>query len=330
METVQGRERLFHRLFHLLLFRPRPAVPSFLFGEAHQAFDVFLAVADGQLAILEGEDRVVERNVGIVEAVPYQGVVARYDRAVVGVGLRTVVFGLIDHVREKDPVDFFPAEVMDMRMHQFGREADIVAHHFPEVLLVGLVGGYIAQDQFDVELREQGRPEREVGIEIQYPRHAQAQEGLRQRCLLEDPLAAVGVDVVAFGFLRPETEYLFAFVPGKVTFPVGELVDVNQAVVFAAFANRLRKLVFDFAFDVDRMGFEIIVFQVFQGVQGAAVSPHQLRAAVAEYLVTHHVFQSLDHRVVAHGSPLHHDMFANLGIPDFEYLVEAVLDHRVG
>ena len=78
------------------------------------------------------------------------------------------------------------------------------------------------------------------------------------------------------------------------------------------------------------MGFEILVFQVLQGVQGAAVSPHQLRAAVAEYLVAHHVFQSLDHRVVAHGSSLHHDMFPNLGIPDFEYLVEAVLDHRVG
>ena len=216
-----------------------------------------------------------------------------------------------------------------MRMHQFGREADIVAHYFPEVSLVGLVGGYIAQDQLYVELREQDRPEREVGIDVQHPRHAQAQDGLCQRGLLEYPLAAVGVDVVAFGFLRPETEYLFAFVSGKVTFPVGKLVDVYQAVVFAAFANRLRKFVFDFAFDVDRVGIEILVFQVFQSVQGAAVSSHQLRAAIAEYLVAHHVFQCLDHRVVAHGSPLHHDMFANLGIPDFEYLVEAVLDHRV-
>lgn len=111
--------------------------------------------------------------------------------------------------------------------------------------------------------------------------------------------------------------------PAKVYFVMKQWFSqpphVSLREVWEAEASRLSRLAAGFFFAAGT------------GVQCASVGPHQFRHVAARYFRTGEQFQRPYDRIVAHGTSLHHYPVAQFfAFLQFQNLVEAVLDHRIG
>ncbi len=125
-------------------------------------------------------------------------------------------------------------------------------------------------------------------------------------------------------------EDLLAFVAGVVGVVPGEGVFRDETVVLAAAARQPAR-------GVGGRGQQAVeacgrlLLRGGTGVQCASVGPHQFRHVAARYFRTGEQFQRPYDRIVAHGTSLHHYPVAQFfAFLQFQNLVEAVLDHRIG
>ena len=299
-----------------------------LFVRNAQRSEVAGALLGEQVDVGKGDSRRVYRYVGR-HGTAYHVGISGYDGAGIAVRHLFVALVFVDNIREEYAVDLLLYEILDVAVHQFGWETDVVGHDRVQCLFVADESRQVGEHDPDAATGEEGVPEGIVLVEIEYPGNPHDRRALFGSRPVEKQPVLVGVDVLAgiFAF-APVGEYPFAFVPRVEGVAVGEGVAAHEATVFAAAALNL-------AAGVAGRGQQRVECAggrlPFQCLQGTAIGPHQFGVVAPGYLSAGFQFEGPYDSVVVHGTTLHDKGIAQLfAVLQFQYLVETVFYNRVG
>ena len=278
--------------------------------------------------ILEVDGRGINGDLRVHHAFDHVGIAGDH-RAVVAVQLPLVILPFVDHIGHEDPVHPLPDQVVDVAVDQFGREADVVAHHIVDPAFVVLEGGGIGQLDLQAAGGEQGMPEGIILVDVQAPGDPDDPLGILVYRTVEEQLVFVVVDVFSGLVVFPVVgEEFLTFVPGIIDAAVAEVVLLDQAVVFAAVALELAVSVVGHMDHVVQGGFP---FRPAPGKQGTAVGSHDFRDVAPVDSGAGQQFEGPDHRIILHGASLEDDVVPQvMGVLELQHLVQAVLDHGIG
>ena len=294
-----------------------------------QAGQVFFALSPERRLVLERDSRRVDRNSSCLHA-PYHLRVAGNDRAVVAV-LHPGIFLFIYDKRHEYPVHAPPLQVVDVAVYQLGGEADVIRHDLTRALFVVCEVGYFGQADLQAAFRKERMPERIFLVHVQTTRNTDDHPRVREFFRAAEQQAAflfVYIESV-FLFAAATGKYFFASVTRDIRVTVFETVAGYRALVLTAVAVQGAGCV---------CGFGKHLFQRYggcrlrlHGIQRTAPCTHQFRTVAAQHALARQLFQCPDHGIIAHGSALYDNMFAQCGgILQAQYLIKAVPDNGVG
>ena len=217
-----------------------------------------------------------------------------------------------------------------MGMHQLGRETDVVGHHHARTPFIGLEVRIVGQAYLYAASGEQRVPEREVLVHVQAARDAEGQHRMLHLPgrTAEKQIVLEVIGIRARLFLGSIGKHLFAPVARIIVLAVGKAVTEHLTLVVAPPAMEFVRRIVGLRQDVVQRHFPL---PIPAGIQGATEGSHQLGDVAPDDLRTCQQLERTDHRVVAHGSTLHHDVPSQLrNVLQFQYLVETVLHDRIG
>ena len=265
-------------------------------------------------------------------------------RAVITVDRAVIVLMLKDHIRHEDesrPVLRQLAEpfveFLNMRVGEFRRKTDIVAHHRAQRTLVFLECRLRAEHHLKTSAREERMPERKLLIHIQHTRNGDDLCARRHRGLFgtaEEQPVFLAIDILSFVVvLSLVVEDPLTFVAGVVASSTTKAVHCYKALVLTALAVEQTCL-------ARRLPEQIVERDMMQlcrgltsgnGVQGTTIGTHHLRDVAASHPCMREQLKSTDDRIVLHCTALYDDMLPEVIVTsEFQYLIEAVAHHRIG
>ena len=166
---------------------------------------------------------------------------------VIAVDGAVIVLMLKDHIRHKDKscsslrqfAEPF-VEFLDMRVGEFRRETDVVAHHRAQRALVFLECRLRAKHHLKASTREERMPERKLLIHIQHTRNGDNLGLLRQGRLFgttKEQLVFLAIDILSLVVvLSLVVEDPLTLVAGVIAATTAKAIHRHEALVFAALA----------------------------------------------------------------------------------------------
>ena len=173
--------------------------------------------------------------------------VSRDNGTVITVDGAVIVLMLKDHIRHKDKsrsslrqfTEPF-VEFLDMRVGEFRRETDVVAHHRAQCALVFLECRLRAEHHLKTSTREECMPERKLLIHVQHTRNGDNLCARRHRRLFgttKEQLVFLAIDVLALVVvLSLVVEDPLTLVAGVIAATTAKAIHRHETLVFATLA----------------------------------------------------------------------------------------------